>query len=719
MPITPWIPAISRINNGEDVSAEVVNPIFAQHTQREQHLYEKLASIADKSVLIAYDQPVFLDSPVVVKKNRVIFYKKETTNEGIALAKVEFIVRTGQTSFAAANSTYSIGIIKDMHNDNKQADIYLMGLVEFDANIDDPTDGIMQSSETNQANFDPGPLFLSRTEAGKVTRNPGGVAIYIGYAVNRTKLILAPNVSEFNQFYTTYRYNLLDRPAGIPVFGSAWTVTVPDLTKVGWVGVADLSAAYQALAPVGAKFFYNLPDQSNIEKNTGIIATDRLEQIELAKNLPPNPPNLTLLVVNGIIQEARDAHNTTGSYVVTDIGIWWFDDAAGLAPWAEDIPAKLAVTANAGTDAIALTAHGFILDDIVRFTTTGTLPGNLAVLTDYYVVELTDTDHFKVSTTKGGAVRDITDAGIGTHYINQPYIWKFSKGTDSYRPKMALQFIRINPSIRDTIVTSIKPYNIGSDIIKFYKPDKSAEGLTGDLLARLQLKFAAGTAATSSAKAIKSLSYLETDGKISYVETPIISKLTAGSGITVTQSTVDGADEPGSFIVAAAANNNSGRVNSIEPDGAELLFTGLHSYISMTVPSVLPSSIIGKITLPANVPASDMTFVLLMLGLETLSVTKAVEFEFTYAVTKTGSLLDNTVSTPVSVLFNMPTPYTSKTCFKVGNTTDGIATANLKIPASAFTGGDASVNFKLARKQAALNPLTTTIGIVDIYWKIG
>lgn len=726
MPIIPWIPTVTKINNGEDVSAETLNPIFAQHTQRSQHLYEKFESIGDKSVIIAYSQPVLPADPVVVKKYSVCYFAQDTISsalvEGITLAKVDFLIRPGQSSFTTAPSAYAMGIVKNLSTNNTEADVYLMGLVDLDVDIDDETNGLMQSTEVDQTDFAPGPLFLSRSEAGKLTRNPGGVSIYIGYAFNRRTLLLAPNVSEFNQFFTAYRYNILDRPAGLPVnTAGTWSISNADVTKVGWVPISALSSARQLLAPSGAKFFYNIPTAESISNDTGLILADREEQAELALALPPNPPNLSLLTVNGITQEPRNDHNPDGLYSVDELGIWWYDDTDGNQPWAIDIEDSIIVTANATTNEIAYVDHGFEIDDTIKFSTTNTLPSPLSTSVVYYVVELNgDDNHFKVSTTKNGSAVDITTTGTGVHSIRQPYIWKNFRGTSEYRPKIALQFVRINPAIREAVVTSIKRYNLGSDAIKFYSSDRTTEANVGELLARLQLNFVSGTAASSSATAIKSISYDETTGDITYIDTPIVSKLSAGSGITITPTTVDGAEVPGSFIVSSTANNTSGRVSSIEPDGADLLFVGLHSYLSMTIPSVLPSSIIGKITLPADVPNADMTFVMLLIGTESLVATKTVEFEFTYSVTKNSTVLNTTVSTPVTLSFNMPNPYTAKTCFLVGNDTNAInGLATFKIPASAFEGGNAAVNFKLARKLPGSNPLNSAIGIVDIYWKIG
>lgn len=56
-------------------------------------------------------------------------------------------------------------------------------------------------------------------------------------------------------------------------------------------------------------------------------------------------------------------------------------------------------------------------NDIVRFTTTGTLPAGLDLNTSYYVRNFTagTPPKFQVSLTLGGAVIDITNTGSGTH----------------------------------------------------------------------------------------------------------------------------------------------------------------------------------------------------------------------------------------------------------------------------------------------------------------
>lgn len=75
-------------------------------------------------------------------------------------------------------------------------------------------------------------------------------------------------------------------------------------------------------------------------------------------------------------------------------------------------------------DTITETAHGFVVDDgPFQFTTTGTLPAGLALATDYWIESVPTANTFTVSLTQGGAVVDITAAaGGGTHTFTHQFI---------------------------------------------------------------------------------------------------------------------------------------------------------------------------------------------------------------------------------------------------------------------------------------------------------
>ena len=721
IPITPWIPALKNVKDGDEVSAGIVNPILEQYTQRTQHLFEKFNEVGDKSVLIAYGLPIrpTTNPADVVGVNDIVYYSKSEGLEGLALARVSFLVDPiNQSGFTPASSAYTFGVVKEINAESNTANVYILGLIDSAVDIDDPTLGFIQSDEIDQsADFLPGPFFLSKEESGKLTRNPGGLAVFVGYALSRRRFLLVPNVNELNQFFTSYKFNILDRPAGMPVLtGGNWSVTNPDLNRVGWVNVGSIPLAIQAFAPIGATFFYNLPGSTHIDADSGISLSDRAEQKELALTLPPVPTHLTTLTVNGIAQPARDAQEPEGIYAVNELGLWWCTTADGYQPWSSDIPLTVAVVADSDTDELARVdgaPHGFEIGDVLRFDTTTTLPDPLVVGQDYVVSALNiDGIHFKVATSLATTSLDITTTPAGLHTIYQPYIWKSNKAVnDGARPRMSLQFIKFNPNIRDSLVTSVKKYNSRSNALSFWVSDKSVESVTGhgDLLARLQLNYA-DSAATTAATAVTRLAYTETTGVTTVTNIPVVSSVIGGDGITVAPVMSAGVAVPGSYLVSATTAGSFGRVTSLEPDGAELLYTGLHSYVSLITD--IPSSVIGKITLTNSVPTADMSFVAWIIGLESLSVDKTVSFDFSYAVSRPGSLVDNTVVT-IPITFTMPAGYTAKKVLKLGG--DGIPFA-ARIPADAF-GPDCSVNFKLARKTGST--LTTPIGLVDIYWTIG
>lgn len=71
-------------------------------------------------------------------------------------------------------------------------------------------------------------------------------------------------------------------------------------------------------------------------------------------------------------------------------------------------------TANATTDQLTKAEHGLQNGDQVLLTTTGTLPGGLALTTRYFVVNRNDLT-FQLAATPNGSPVPITDAGSSAH----------------------------------------------------------------------------------------------------------------------------------------------------------------------------------------------------------------------------------------------------------------------------------------------------------------
>jgi hypothetical protein len=80
-----------------------------------------------------------------------------------------------------------------------------------------------------------------------------------------------------------------------------------------------------------------------------------------------------------------------------------------------------AFTADAPSNNITCAGHGYVSGDSVKCTNSGgTLPGGLALLTEYYVI-YGDVNTFKLATTYQNAISavaiDITNSGSGTHSV--------------------------------------------------------------------------------------------------------------------------------------------------------------------------------------------------------------------------------------------------------------------------------------------------------------
>ena len=93
-------------------------------------------------------------------------------------------------------------------------------------------------------------------------------------------------------------------------------------------------------------------------------------------------------------------------------------EVAGLLPYGSTGQSGKTFTADASTDTLAATAHGYTANTSVRVSSNGTLPGGLAssLPTDFYILNPT-ANAFQLSLEPGGAVVDITSAGSGTHTV--------------------------------------------------------------------------------------------------------------------------------------------------------------------------------------------------------------------------------------------------------------------------------------------------------------
>lgn len=130
----------------------------------------------------------------------------------------------------------------------------------------------------------------------------------------------------------------------------------------------------------------------------------------------------TGLASSQVIWEAGQPR-PTGTYIAMThqnertFGVDWTNQDHNPLVLADDVVESVDAAANT----LTLTAHAYVTGDgPIRFTTTNTLPGGLALATDYWLI-VVNANTVKVATSRANAVAltaiDITDVGVGVHTI--------------------------------------------------------------------------------------------------------------------------------------------------------------------------------------------------------------------------------------------------------------------------------------------------------------
>lgn len=714
MPNTPWVPIIKNIVDGTDkVSSEVMNPILKSYTDRTQHLYEKFADLEDKSVIIAFDQPV-VGAGVV--QYSVVYYDYELTIPGMVLTKPGFALSTYASQFKAAKSAFVFGIVKsDPSSNNHIADIYLQGLVQATGIVT----ALLENIPDN-VGFVGGPLYLSAKASGKLTSVPGGQAIYVGYAKNLNEIYLNPSYESFNDFFFNFKYTILDRPAGTPsLSGTTWSVSNYDINRVGWIpaGISSLTTPLDQRPDTTAygtpTYFYNLPADTFIDADTGLSTHEKSDAKALRRSLPPNPSTFSFLTVNGIVQDQKEDSTTEGIYRINEYGIWWYSDQDQLQPWAADLYYSIAIPSTAVSgQTITLAGHSYVNGDTIKFFVKSgsgaSLPAGITAGIAYTIANVA-TNTFQLSGTT------LTTSGAGTFYIEwTPSAWVVQKGTNYLRPRMVVQYTKVNPDYKTSIVTSLKPSNTSSNnatkSIKLVNATGDVQA-TGDLFLQFSLNKVATVESVNTASAVKDFAYNPATGNLEVTTGPVISSISAlGLARAETNAT-------GQCTITVANANLSNLVTSLEVEQARLEYTGLHSFLT-TDYTLLPAGFVGKFLLPPALPDANLQFKIILFGkVNAPSSTKTrLKFQFSYAITNPGVLITSavtelkifTIDLGASYLQNIPVLFTPP---------------EFSIPRSALIEGGV-VNFRLTRVKPSGPDVTSnyydsSACIVGTYWNLG
>ncbi len=720
---TPWRPTIPPIRAGDKVSPEVLQPILNVHKDRAQHLFEKFEDVLDKSVLIGFAQLV---TGTGVAQFSVVYFDKNAG--GLDLAQPGMESADTSLGFKASDSAYVFGIVKDQvpSGTPKKVDVWLSGLI--DTEEVDILSALLDDAEGN-VDVAAGPLFLSTVSPGKLTFSPGGLAIYVGYAKSSTEILLNPSFDSVNEFFFNLRYPLLDRPVGLPVLSdTTWEIVTNEgedlLSRVGWVSVDDIDSADLPSEDYadGSLFFYNLPEDSVIDADSGLTAEEKRLAKGLRRSLPPNPVNFSLFTVNGIIQAVREESNTDGIYFINHKGIFWYSDQEGRQPWSSDIVTSVRFKASASANTLSVIDEDnnvldcpYIVGDQIKFFAGdgGTLNGAFIEDTLYTVASVDlDTNTFQLAAPYADVTADITVADLANIRWS-PAAWSAAKGSAALRPRMVLMFTKINPDYKSTLVTSITPFkdetNDSTLALKIVSTTQTdADAKSGDLLVKFKLPISTPEAETPLTNvAIKGIHYDEAAGSLAVYTGPVVTSLVGVSGAKVTSNST------GAHVISFAPSRMMNLISSLEPENARLEWTGLNSYLTFDY-NRLPCGFVGKILLPESQLDFPLQLNFVVLGKTTTTDSASlVDLKLSYNVMTPETGLTTGV-TDLLYTFDFGNDYTALTNLPLN-------VADFSIPAVDLV-PNGILNFRLQRPKPATVDGTTyqaAFGVVAAYWSIG
>lgn len=101
---------------------------------------------------------------------------------------------------------------------------------------------------------------------------------------------------------------------------------------------------------------------------------------------------------------------------------------------------------DTGTDTVTITSHGYSEDQLVRFTSSVSLPGGIVANQAYYIIDVT-TDTFRISETVGGTAVDITSGGSGTHRVSDEYYFSGTNIFETIQEEYNLTIYQLNVSM--------------------------------------------------------------------------------------------------------------------------------------------------------------------------------------------------------------------------------------------------------------------------------
>jgi hypothetical protein len=308
-----WPYKITHVTPGEPVQAGIVSRPDRALTERTDYLKDRLDAAEAGKAIFDLDATVSSD----VLPGHAVYWNAQEQRYEPAIVVVDYGAQT--QGLVVRPSSECVGMCYKKTAATK-ADIVLRGLVSFA----DLTNAI-------GATVEPGKYYLSAVTPGKLSKQRPPVTVSVCYVQGRRdncsddlRVIVCPQVRDFLDEHTHYRFDLLCVPVG------GWSLVEdsnPERVQIngtsdseGWLPAGH--AVFNGKAPAGAKFGYN------IKKHPA-----------LSRVWPPIPIQSVAMLWDkavGLLGAGEVPLGPTGAAIIDVNGIWWMSDCREDVPWPED-----------------------------------------------------------------------------------------------------------------------------------------------------------------------------------------------------------------------------------------------------------------------------------------------------------------------------------------------------------------------------------------------
>ena len=252
-----WV-AVHGLKNAEQVEDSVLNRPIYELVERTNYLYGKLQDLAGTGAFesVRVDGVGLVTTGASAPSVGDFVYLDDTQNlyaKAIASPSVMDL-------FAVVDSGYALGMLVSVTGNLGTVVLY------GKCNLSTSNAGWLLSNmlETGET-FRNGPYYLSALEAGKMTAEPSGAAIYLGYFMEDPEnpgyggyVMMSPQYKDIKEMHIHRAYAMYARPAGMQVISGTPGQHIPtDTHQIIGYEVDDLSTVVPTdqiprLVPLGA-----------------------------------------------------------------------------------------------------------------------------------------------------------------------------------------------------------------------------------------------------------------------------------------------------------------------------------------------------------------------------------------------------------------------------------------------------------------------------------